>query len=138
MHELYSFRSAIQATNVIRQKAAFQIERLAFAAMLMLAVSFPMEALNYPITIAGQTYSNIEVLQFVVLGLWTLYRSLSLGKHEHTRKLPPGLVLSTGLWAAVLWLSAFLAPQFRELAIAFDVRLTRGVLLAAAAFDLTN
>lgn len=132
---MYSFRAAIQA---VRRDPVAQIERAAFAALLVLAASFGVEALRFPIVISGETYTNVQLLQFVVIGLWFVHRILTFQKPESWRELPVGLTIAIGLWLAALWLSTFQAPDFRNQVFTFDSHIVLGALLAWVAYDLTR
>jgi hypothetical protein len=136
--QLYSFRRSIQAADRIRHTVALQIERLAFVALLVLAFSFGVEALRYPITLGQQYFTNLDVLEFLIIGLWLIYRALSFLETEHWRNPSFGLTIAVGLWLATLWVSTFALQSYREQAFYFDGRILRGVVLARITFDLTH
>ena len=97
-----------------------------------------MEALRYPLFLGNQYYTNLDILEFTIIGLWVAYRILSFPETERWRNPPLGLTIAVGLWLASLWVSTLLAPLYRDQAFAFDGRVLRGVVLARITFDLTH
>lgn len=136
--QLYSFRGSIKTADRIRRTTAFHIERLTFVALLVLAFSFGAEALRYPVVIGQQYFTNIDILEFLIIGLWLLYRGLSFLETERWRNPSLGLTLAIGFWLAALWISTFVLTAHREHAFYFDGRILRGVVLARITFDLTH
>jgi hypothetical protein len=135
---LYSFRTAFQAISSARHRFAPQIERTAFAALLVLVLCFALEAWRYPITIGDFHLSNLEIWQLLVVGLWIVSHALRVQGEQGWRRLPRGLTAAIGLWIVVLGVSTFIAPAHREQAFTFDTRIVRGVMLAWVTFDLTT
>jgi hypothetical protein len=124
--------------QTLRRGAVFQIERAAFAALCVLALSFGVEAWRHPIALGELHFTNLEILQFLVVFLWIVYHNLRFQDDGVGHHLPRGLSLTLGLWLVVLGLSTFLAPGHRDQALAFDGRILRGAALAWATFDLTR
>ena len=107
-------------------------------ALLVLAFSFGAEALRYPLVIGQQYFTNIDILEFLIIGLWLIYRGLSFLETERWRNPSLGLTLAIGFWLATLWISTFVLSAHREQAFYFDGRILRGVVLARITFDLTH
>ncbi len=122
----------------IRRNSAFQLERLAFAALLLLAFSLALEVLKpfitLPIAVGGWSFTNLEALQFIVIGLWLAARLLGAG----WRSPPRGLALALCFWLAVLMASTGAARSAQSSILIFDSQMLRGALTAWIAFDLTT
>src|SRR5258707_12103166 len=111
---------------------------MAFVALLALAVSFVVEALRYPLFLRNQYYTNLDILEFTIIGLWVAYRILSFPETERLRNPPLGLTIAVGLWLAWLWVSTLLARLYRDRAFAFDGRVLRVLVLLRLISVLTH
>lgn len=132
---MYSISTILRAG---RRRLAFYAEYATVAALLALALTFAVDLLNYPVSVGGQRFTNLDLLQFLLIGLWIAFHLLSLDDPKRWRSLPLALSLAVGLWIVALAISAQLAPFFHDPAVAFVNRMVRGVLLAWITFDMTG
>jgi hypothetical protein len=108
------------------------LERAAALALLVLAVSLSLEALNPVLGAAGLVLTNVEAMALIALGLWS--GSLLVARRWPT--VPRGVGAPVAVWLGTLLISALLAGSHRSGALKFLGRMTAGVLVAWAAFDL--
>ncbi|HVO71471.1 MAG TPA: O-antigen ligase family protein [Aggregatilineaceae bacterium] len=126
--------STLYSLQRIRRNAASWLDRLAFAALLLLAATFALEILRPAFTLGSVQFTNLEALQFLVGGLWIAARCLAPG----WRRLPQALAQSVTLWMVVLMASSLAAFKDQTSILIFDSRILRGVLIAWITFDLTR
>jgi hypothetical protein len=107
------------------------LERLAFAFLILLALTFPLEI---PLGSQLVAFTNLEVLEILVVSCWILSHIIS----KTLPRLPRKLVLPVVLWLAVLTISTLLAPDALSHTIRFMSRIIQGLLLAWIAYDLVD
>lgn len=113
---------------------AASLDRLAFAFLILLALTFAFEA---PLggKIAGEaTLTTDKVLQVLVIGSWLASRRLARTPLQTPRQ----LILPVLLWLAALLVSTVFAPASFSHTIRFLSRIVQGLLLAWVAYDLVN
>jgi len=110
------------------------LERLAFAAMTVLAATLPLEYVRPLVILRGLVLTNVETLLLLTLVLWAAARVAARRRPQ----VPGSVALPALAWLAVLIVSALLAPAHRQDAARFVARMIAAVLAAWAAYDLAQ
>lgn len=109
------------------------LNRLAFAAFVLLALVFPFERIEPVLVLAGlEKITTVELPMRVGTALWLL----SLLAARRRPRLPAGLTLPAVLWLGLMAVSAGFAPQYAAEAIRFSLRMGLALLAGWALFDL--
>jgi hypothetical protein len=98
--------------------------------LALLLASLPFE-LNAGLTIAGLTFTNVEILALAVLGLW----GMVLGTERRLPFISRRLALALAALLAILLVSAAVAPAWQGAALKFVARQAQGGLLALCLAD---
>lgn len=111
------------------------IERIAFVALLALALIFPLELVRAPLRLGPYvSFTNVELGFLITPLLWMA----ALLVRRRRPNVPRALAIPLGVWIGVLILSTVQAPAYRAEALRFTSRMVGGVLLSWATYDLTR
>lgn len=109
------------------------LNRLAFAAFVLLALVFPFERQQPVIVLAGlEKITTVELPMRVGTALWLL----SLLAARRRPRFPSGLALPAALWLGLIAVSAWAAPNHAAEAIRFSLRTGLALLAGWAVYDL--
>src|SRR5262245_32255782 len=114
----------IRAQSMTLMHPEWLAASLHWSLALLLAV-LPFE-LYAGVTIAGLTFTNVELLAMVVFGLW----AATLVSARRVPSVPRSLAITAGLFLVILCASALVAPAWRGAALKFTARQAQGALLA--------
>ena len=104
------------------------------ASLTLLGVAFALERTQPILNLKSVVLTNVELLLFLSVGLWLT----ALAAARRRPHLPRRVALPAAAWLATLLLSALLAPSYRAEALKFFGRMVAAVLVAWAAYDLTQ
>lgn len=117
-----------------RRGLSVLLEQLAFIALLLLALGLSFEWIKTILVVQYQGLSNIEMLQFVVIALWSAARLIRGG----WRRVPIDVTIALLGWLVVLFVSMQLSPNDPIRMQRFFIRMLSGAWIAWIAFDLTR